>query len=300
MKKWFISFIIVILPLAASAVEFEKDGLWYSIDETAPVSTATVISSQGDAYTGDIVIPSAVEYEGVTYDVTAIGENAFQECSSITTVTIGEKITSIGVSAFWGCWNLEKVIVTNLSNWCSISFDNYDANPLYHANHLYSDMNTEITNLVIPSDVISIGKLAFLKCQGLTSVTIPNNVTSIGSSAFGDCNFLEKVIVPDISAWCAISFEGFHSNPLYYAHHLYSDENTEIVDLVLPSGLTTIRSRAFQDCSYLKTVTLPNSIVSIEDLAFSGCYDMQIESFPSSLRSIVINIGFRGISGPVR
>ena len=116
---------------------------------------------------------------------------------------------------------------------------------------------------VIPNSVTSIGYLAFYGCSGLTSVTFPNNVTLISVNAFWGCSGLQKVIVPDIAAWCGISFVDESANPLFNAHHLYSDENTEIKELVIPDGVTSIGRRAFSRCSGLTSITIPNSVKSI-------------------------------------
>ena len=124
---------------------------------------------------------------------------------------------------------------------------------------------TNIKTVIIEDGVTSIGDGAFWGCSGLTSVTIPNSVTSIGEIAFSGCSGLQKVIVPDIAAWCGISFG---DNPLYYANHIYSDENTEIKDLVIPNSVTSIGRGAFRYCSDLTSVTIPNSVTSIGGGAF--------------------------------
>ncbi|MBR6190616.1 MAG: leucine-rich repeat protein [Prevotella sp.] len=342
----------------------------------------TYYSSYSNEYTGTVVIPETVTYNGKTYSVTSIGDYAFYLCSGLTSVTIPNSVTSIGSWAFYYCNGLTKVIVPNfdIKNWCSIKFGNYYANPLLYAHHLYSDENTEITELVIPDGVTSIGSFtfpgcsgltsvtipnsvnsignsafsgcsgltsvtipnsvtsigaeafyscsgltsvsipnsvtrigtsafsgcsglssitiptsvtsigysAFYGCSGLTSVTIPNSVTSIGYSAFYGCSGLTKVIVPnfDIKNWCSIKFCENYANPLYYAHHLYSDDNTEITKLVIPDDVTSIDSYAFGGCSGLTSVTIPNSVTSIGSSAFRGCSGLTSVTIPNSVTTI--------------
>ena len=153
--------------------------------------------SYSNEYTGAVNIPSSVTYDGKTYSVTSIGDYAFRECSSLTSITIPNSVTTIGDDAFSLCSGLKKVIVPDIAAWCNISFGNYAANPLYYAKHIFSDENTEITDLVIPNSVTSIGSCAFCGCSGLTSITIPNSVTSIGSSAFSGCSGLTSITIPN-------------------------------------------------------------------------------------------------------
>ena len=128
-----------------------------------------------------------------------------------------------------------------------------------------------LTSVTIPNSVTSIEYGAFWGCSGLTSVTIPNSVTSIGGSAFEWCTGLKKVIVKDIAAWCGIKFDGYHSNPLGYAKHIYSDEDTEITNLIIPNSVTSIGSYAFYDCSGLTSINIGNSVTSI------GEYNQEIK-----------------------
>ena len=144
-------------------------------------------SSYSEEYSGDIVIPKSVTYNGKNYPVTSIGSAAFKTCSSLTSVTIPSTITSIGSSAFSECSGLTSVHITDIAKWCKISFNDYSSNPLYYAHHLFLN-GEEIKDLVIPNSVTSIRSNAFRNCSSLTSVTIPSTVTSIGDNAFSGCD----------------------------------------------------------------------------------------------------------------
>ena len=191
----------------------------------------TYQSSDYNSYSGSVVIPDEVTFMNRTRNVTTIGESAFQDCSGLTSVTIGNSVTSIGDRAFQGC--------------------------------------SDLTSVTIPNSVTSIGELAFCGCSGLTSVTIPNSVTSVGGAAFRDCSGLTSVHISDLEAWCKIAFK-YYSNPLIYAHHLYMN-GSEITNLVIPNSVTSIGNYVFYNCSGLTSITIPNSVTSIGEYAFNGC-----------------------------
>ena len=138
--------------------------------------TVTDGKAQITEYTGfatELTIPSTLG----GYPVTAIGDDAFDYCRSLTSVTIPDSVTTIGDRAFYVC--------------------------------------SSLTSIIIPDSVTTIGDRAFYRCSGLTSVTIGNGVSSIGSNAFYDCNSLTGVYITDIAGWCGISFSNYAANPLY-------------------------------------------------------------------------------------
>lgn len=149
---------MLLSSLASSfAVEVQIGGLWYDIDTNK--KEATVIRFKNDIkYRGDIVIPSTVQYQGVTCRVTSIGSEAFQDCGGLTSITIPNSVTSMRPFAFAVC--------------------------------------TSLTSVTIPNSIKSISLGAFCKCSNLQSVTIPNSVEIIGLGAFENCPRLRSVTIP--------------------------------------------------------------------------------------------------------
>jgi len=120
--------------------------------------------------------------------VTSIGEWAFYSCSSLKSITIPRSVKHIGNSVFFNCYDLNKVYISDLEAWCNIQFDG----DFFSRYHLYLN-NKEITNLIIPESVTSIGNYAFAKCYRLISITIPSGVTNIGDYAFWFCSNLQNI-----------------------------------------------------------------------------------------------------------
>ena len=244
---------------------------------------------------GDYAFQGCSSLTSVTIpdSVTSIGESAFRDCSRLTSVTIPDSVTSIGSYAFWYCESLTSVTIPD-------SVTSIGECAFYGCSSLTSvtipDSVTRIsrstfygcsslTSVTIPDSVTSIGESAFRDCSRLTSVTIPDSVTSIGEDAFLNCRSLTGVYISDLTAWCNISFSTDESNPLYYAHNLYLNHE-QITNLVIPSSVTSIGSRAFYGCSRLTSVTIPDSVTSIGSYAFVDCSRLTSVTIPDSVTRI--------------
>jgi hypothetical protein len=150
---------------------------------------------------GELVIPNTIGGNPVT----SIGDYAFEDCISLTSITIPDRVTSIGVAAFYGCSRLTSITipdgVTSLglaafedcTGLKSITIGNGVKSI---GDYAFFDC-TSLTSITIPDSVTSIGDYAFLSCTNLTGITIGNSVTSIGQGAFSQCSSLTSITIPD-------------------------------------------------------------------------------------------------------
>ena len=190
-----------LFAISLSAVVVEIDGINYEV--VTKTKEATVIGKSSGSYSGAVVIPESVEYEGVSYAVASIGEQAFYYCYGLTSVTIGNSVTSIGDEAFHGCFNLTSVTIGNsvtsigefAFGFCSGLTSVTIGNSVTSIGDDAFIGCSKLTSVSIPNSVTSIGNFAFENCSGLTSVTIPNSVTSIGDNAFKGCSGLTSVTI---------------------------------------------------------------------------------------------------------
>lgn len=206
---------------------------FYGCDSLSSVIISDSVSNIGsDAFGNCTSLASITIPDGVS----SIEGSAFDNCTSLTSITIGDGVTSIGTFAFLYCTALEAVYITDLANWCEISFSGDDANPLSYAGALYLN-GSLLKELVVPNSVTSIGSYAFYGYESLTDVTIGNGVTGIGSHAFQGCDSLTNVIIGN--------------------------------------DVASIGWYAFYGCGSLESVTIGDSVESIENSAFHSCKSLE-------------------------
>ena len=163
-KKWLLGFMtfaaMVVLCVVCAGAETYGDFEYGVLDD------GTVQITDCETGAEKVVIPDTIDGKSVT----SIGEFAFFDCTSLTSITIPDSVTCIEWYAFQGCTSLTSIkIPDSVTEIGSSAFSGCKS----------------LTSITIPNSVTSIGEFAFYDCTSLTSITIPNSVTSIGSNAFG-------------------------------------------------------------------------------------------------------------------
>ena len=210
-------------------VSVNYDPLIYSINPDG-VSVTVTGHMDGTNATGQLIIPETKTIDGVTYTVTAIGDDAFNNCEGLTgSLTIPNTVTTIGNWAFGGCTNLSGSLI--LGNSLTEIGD-----------HAFNNCNSLTGSLTIPNSVTAIGDDAFVGCGSLTgSLTLGNSLTSIGISVFGNCGFTGSLTIPNsVNSIGANAFSGCSG----------------FTSLSLGNSVTEIGSWAFAACTHLTTVTV--------------------------------------------
>jgi len=266
MKKLFSFILVALLPVVAKAYDAYIDGIYYSFSgDDAIVTYYENDEGSVPKYSGAVVIPSSVTYNGKTYSVTRISNSAFGGCSGLTSVTIPNTVTRIGTIAFAYCSKLTSITIPE-----SVTY--LESEVFYKCSNLAS--------VTIKGNVPSIEEDTFRECSKLTTIVLPSSLKFIGSEAFQDCTSLTSITIPENVT--TISSDAF-------------ENCTSLTSVTLPSKLETIYSGVFMNCSALTSITIPESVKLIHYQAFADCTSLTTVVLSSTATDIV-TYAFRGCS----
>ena len=303
--KFLLTTIAVLLgSVMANAYDFEVDGIYYNIISATDLTAE--VTNGDNKYTGDVIIPSTVNYKSKDLAVIAIGGGGFSGCTELNSITIPNSVKTIGGSAFEDCSSLISITIP-------------DSVTRIHS-QTFEDCSS-LTSIIIPNSVITIGREAFSGCSSLTNITIPNNVISIEEGAFNKCTSLKELRIEDGDTNLEMGANSFTESEKekeddndvrwnYYHYGLFYDCPLET--LYLGRNLNYTIGVYSESCGYrchryhyyyspfyqkreLKSVTIGNLVTTIGKELLDDCYNLQKITIPKN----VISIGDRAISPSV-
>lgn len=203
------------------------DGLYYDLDtsnRTATVTYETTGSNNYASLPADVVIPENVTYWGITYSVTKIGAQAFQNCSSITEVTVGKELKNIGARAFLNC--------------------------------------KSFTAMLLPDEFTTMGESAFEGCIKLTVVKLGKSLTAVPAHAFKNCVALSEMDIP--ASVKSIGDQAFYNDSTIAVVTMREGletignevfwNNSGVRSFVIPGTVQTIGTNSFYGCTNTSTL----------------------------------------------
>lgn len=243
----------------------------YTGDETNVTVPATLNGHKvscigGTAFMGcskikSIELPDGlVSILALSYADENTGSGAFCQCTGLTSITIPDTVTDIGMGAFYGCSSLKSVKlgekVTEIGGYAFAKCG-------------------KLTSVAVPSKVTKIGAGAFYECENLQTVALPNGVKELGEKVFEGCISLKRITIPSTAE--SIPHRAFFGC-------------TGLKTLTIADGVAKIEQHAFKECDGLTSVKIPGSVKTIEKFAFYDC---------DKLKSVTLEEGIKEIGGGV-
>ena len=273
-RVWLVIIAVLLCSISARAHDFEVDGIRYDITSFTDLTVrATSIS---DVLTGELVVPSKVQFKGKELSVIEVGDDFANSNLSISSLAVNEGVISIGTRAFRDCANLKTIdiahTVTQIGTECFYGCTSLEAFDNRGIVSLGSKSFAECENLKVISmeNLTSLTEGTFLNCTELSDCNIPN-ITSIGSEAFKNCQSLKEYsITGNVSSVGKSAFEGC----------------TSLVAMIFPNNVKELGKGIFKNCTALTSISIGTG-TSYLPWIFEGCTnlsDIRIEDSYSTLK----------------
>lgn len=218
---------------------------------------AILTSNSTWKYTGDIVVPSKVKAsDGKLYKVTEIDDRCFQNCKTVTSVTLPSTISKIGQYCFADCEQMKSVNIPSAVKTIS--------------QYTFA-FCTSLEAIAIPSSVTSIEGCIFKNCSNLKDVSLPSTLSTITNESFSGCSSLERIVIP--SSITNLSNEAFKGC-------------TKLSHIEFPSSITSIGVCCFQNCVSLTSLEFPSSFTIFGSRCFENCTNLESLVIPASVENL--------------
>ena len=255
------------------------DNLTWTIDNVNTLTvTGTGAMKNTDTFWWDYVdiIQNVVIEEGVT----SIVAKAFQNSTSVESVSFPSTLVSIGDKAFYNCTALKIVSLPDTSALEKIGSESFKR-------------CSAVTAFDFPSGLKEIGMSCFEMCSGITKAILPEGLTNIGAYAFYECTALEEVYVPstvevlnNYTFSRCLALTKITLNPGLKTINQTVFTQCPFTEITLPEGLEVISGYAFQHCGELKSLVIPSTVKSIGTSAFHYCRKLESVNIPSGITKI--------------
>lgn len=255
MKNFYILFILFFISFHAQAYDVEIDGIYYNEVSFIGKKVAVTSAPTNNPYTGEIVIPSTIEVEGITFKVSEIESEAFANSSDLTKITIGNNVTNVGLAAFKACTSLKEVIFDDseqtvylnpLQVGSSVGYGTFHDSPL---EYVYIGRNLDY-----PLGQVN-GDSPFFDISTLWKADFGNLVTEIATNLFSFNDHLSQV---DLGTNVRIIHGGAFLSAVF-------------TEIIIPESVDSIGYQVFQFCKDLrKAIVLSRTPKSLAEGAFDN------------------------------
>ena len=279
-----------------------------------PITSIVIPESVTDI--GNYAFYECKSLENAEINARIIGDSAFDGCSKLSSLTLGDKVVTVGKYAFSDCANLLYATLGN--SVCDIGgsafkgcakLSSLTLGAVYSIGVNAFENCTSLTSIELPNGARIIESYAFRGCTSLSNVKLNSGIENIGYSAFGDCTSLSSISLPDSISY--VGCDAFYNTAIYNnadnwnngvlyigkclisaAFGYYDEEDnftaTDEVEgnYIIKDGTKVIADSAFFDCTKLTGITFPDSIEYINASAFHGCSSLTSVAIPNSVKTI--------------
>lgn len=315
-------FLFAIVTLCANAYDVKIDGIFYNLSGSE--ASVTYDNRGVGDYSGQVSIPASITYQGKSYRVTSIGDDAFFACYKLTSVHIPGSVKKIGSGSFASCTGLSRINLP--ANLTEIGFRGFaDCSALTSVdlpgsltqvgNYAFQACSslksvawpasltvvpracfercTSLTKVSLPAGVTEIQQECFRECTSLQSINIPAGVTTMGRYAFYATSSLESITLPagcdnlgdNLFRTSGLKHITLPSTLKTLPNYIFQ-ESPKLTEISIPAGVTAIPTGAFYNCRSLRSIELYEGITQIKSEAFKYCRSVTSISLPSSLSKV--------------